>query len=180
MAGKIHAYLADDHRRLDGLLDRVISDSGTIDAAAYGQFRAGLLKHIAMEEKIILPAAQKQRGGAALPVAAKATTGSRRVNRVARADADGASGRRDSGNSQAPQSARRRSRRHVRSVRRIGGSRCRADFAAVAQCTGCKSGAQCRWPAYHRRRAPGIGKSRLRLRAITESRPRYICDHERR
>jgi hypothetical protein len=71
MAGKIHAYLADDHRRLDGLLERVISDSGTIDAAAYGQFRAGLLKHIAMEEKIILPAAQKQRGGAALPIAAK-------------------------------------------------------------------------------------------------------------
>jgi hypothetical protein len=71
MAGKIHTYLADDHRRLDGLLDRVISDSGTIDAAAYGQFRSRLLKHIAMEEKIILPAAQKQRGGAALAVAAK-------------------------------------------------------------------------------------------------------------
>ena len=51
MAGKIHGYLADDHRRLDGLLDRVISDSETIDAAAYAQFRAGLLKHIAMEEK---------------------------------------------------------------------------------------------------------------------------------
>jgi hypothetical protein len=71
MDGKIHGYLADDHRRLDGLLDRVISDSETIDAAAYGQFRSGLLKHIAMEEKIILPAAQKRRGGAALPLAAK-------------------------------------------------------------------------------------------------------------
>ena len=71
MAGKIHAYLADEHRRLDGLLDRVFSDSETIDAAAYGQFRTGLLKHIAMEEKIILPAAQKRRGGAALAVAAK-------------------------------------------------------------------------------------------------------------
>jgi hypothetical protein len=71
MVGKIHAYLADDHRLLDGLLDRVISDSGTIDAVPYGQFRAGLLKHIAMEEKILLPAAQKRRGDAALPVAAK-------------------------------------------------------------------------------------------------------------
>lgn len=71
MAGKIHGYLADDHRRLDGLLDRVISDSESIDAVAYGQFRTGLLKHISMEEKIILPAAQQRRGGAALPVAAK-------------------------------------------------------------------------------------------------------------
>ena len=71
MPGKIHGYLADDHRRLDGLLDRVFSDSETIDAAAYGQFRSGLLKHIAMEEKILLPAAQQRRGGAALAVAAK-------------------------------------------------------------------------------------------------------------
>jgi hemerythrin HHE cation binding domain-containing protein len=71
MAGKIHRYLADDHRRLDSLLDRVVSDSETIDAAAYGQFRTGLLKHIAMEEKILLPAAQKRRGGESLPVAAK-------------------------------------------------------------------------------------------------------------
>ena len=71
MFGKIHAYLADDHRRLDDLLDRIISDSATIDAAAYGQFRTGLLKHMAMEEKIILPAAQRRRSGAPLPVAAK-------------------------------------------------------------------------------------------------------------
>lgn len=71
MPGKIHTYLADDHRRLDGLLDRVFSGSETIDAAAYGQFRTGLLKHIAMEEKIILPAAQKRRGGVPLAVAAK-------------------------------------------------------------------------------------------------------------
>ena len=96
MAGKIHGYLADDHRRLDGLLDRVFSDSETIDAAAYGQFRTGLLKHIAMEEKIILPAAQKRRGGG------KTAAGSRGADLIARADSDGACGRGNSGDSRAP------------------------------------------------------------------------------
>jgi Hemerythrin HHE cation binding domain len=71
MAGKIHRYLADDHRRLDGLLDRSMADPEHIDTAAYGQFRAGLLKHIGMEEKVLFPAARKQRAGDPLPVAAK-------------------------------------------------------------------------------------------------------------
>jgi hypothetical protein len=71
MAGNIHRYLADDHRRLDDLLDRAMADPEKIDTAAYGQFRAGLLKHIGMEEKVLLPAARKRRGGEPLPVAAK-------------------------------------------------------------------------------------------------------------
>ena len=71
MAGIIHRYLADDHRRLDALLDRAMADPEKIDAAAYAHFRTGLLKHIGMEEKILLPAARKQRGGEPLPVAAK-------------------------------------------------------------------------------------------------------------
>ena len=62
MPGKIHCYLAADHDRLDALLERAISDPTKIDAAAYAQFRAGLLKHIALEEKVLLPAAQKARG----------------------------------------------------------------------------------------------------------------------
>ncbi|HYA27224.1 MAG TPA: hemerythrin domain-containing protein [Acidobacteriota bacterium] len=69
MAGKIHRYLADDHRRLDALLERAMSDRDNIDASAYAQFRAGLLKHIGMEEKILFPAAQKRRGGEPFPVA---------------------------------------------------------------------------------------------------------------
>ncbi len=69
MARNIHRYLADDHRRLDGLLDRATADPENIDAAAYAQFRAGLLKHIGMEEKILLPAAQKRRSGEPLPIA---------------------------------------------------------------------------------------------------------------
>lgn len=71
MSGKIHRYLAGDHERLDALLDRAMSDPENIDAEAYAQFRSGLLKHIGMEEKVLLPAAQKLRGGEPLPVAAK-------------------------------------------------------------------------------------------------------------
>ena len=69
MAGNIHRYLADDHRRLDGLLDRATADPENIDATAYAQFRAGLLKHIGMEEKVLFPAAQKRSGGEPLAVA---------------------------------------------------------------------------------------------------------------
>jgi hypothetical protein len=71
MPGKIHCYLAGDHERLDALLARAMSDPENIDGAAYAQFRAGLLKHIGMEEKVLLPAAQKARGGEPLPVASK-------------------------------------------------------------------------------------------------------------
>ena len=53
MMGPIAGYLADDHARLDALLTR-----GTTDPAAYADFRRGLLRHIGMEEKILLPVAQ--------------------------------------------------------------------------------------------------------------------------
>jgi hypothetical protein len=69
--GIIHRYLADDHERLDALIERAMSDSENIDRSAYAQFRSGLLKHIGMEEKILLPAARRNRGGEPLPVAAK-------------------------------------------------------------------------------------------------------------
>jgi Hemerythrin HHE cation binding domain len=70
MRGEIYRHLARDHQRLDDLLERAMSGQ-TIDAVAYHQFRAGLLKHISMEEKILLPAAQRLAGGKALAVAAK-------------------------------------------------------------------------------------------------------------
>jgi len=70
MPGKIHHHLTSDHRRLDKLLARATSGE-TIDSDAYHQFRAGLLKHIGMEEKILLPAAQRLRGGQPLEVAAR-------------------------------------------------------------------------------------------------------------
>jgi hypothetical protein len=71
MPGKIYRYLADDHERLDALLDRAVLDAGNIDMSAYAQFRSGLLKHIGMEEKILLPAARQFRGGEPLPIAAR-------------------------------------------------------------------------------------------------------------
>ena len=71
MAGQISQFLSRDHRRLEDLLKKADADAKHIDAACYAQFRAGLLKHIAMEEKILLPAAQRLRGGIPLPVAEK-------------------------------------------------------------------------------------------------------------
>jgi hypothetical protein len=71
MAGKIYRYLADDHTRLEELLERATSHPNKVEPSTYAEFRAGLLKHIAMEEKILLPAAQRLRGGKALHMAPK-------------------------------------------------------------------------------------------------------------
>lgn len=70
-AGVLTEFLVEDHRRLDGLFQAAGARPGSIDDRAYAQFRAGLLRHIGMEEKILLPAAQRQRGGEPLPIAAK-------------------------------------------------------------------------------------------------------------
>ncbi len=67
----IRDYLERDHARLDGLLARAGRDPGHIDREAFGDFRRGLLKHIGMEEKILLPAIQQLRGGEPLPIAAR-------------------------------------------------------------------------------------------------------------
>lgn len=71
MPGAIYHFLSKDHDRLGTLLARSAAGSGRIDREVYSEFRAGLLKHIAMEEKILLPAAQRLRGGEPLPIAAK-------------------------------------------------------------------------------------------------------------
>src|SRR5262245_3344548 len=71
MSGPLTTFLAGDHARLDGLLRRAIAAGGAIDRAASAEFRAGLLKHISLEEKILLPAAQRWQGGDPLPLAAK-------------------------------------------------------------------------------------------------------------
>jgi hypothetical protein len=70
MPGTVYRFFAEDHDRLDGLLRRSITEAGTINRGAYAEFRAGLLKHISMEEKVLLPAAQRLRGGQPLAVAA--------------------------------------------------------------------------------------------------------------
>src|SRR5215475_11151155 len=70
MPGPLYHFLAEDHTRLDALLKRAVTTTGAIDSTPYGEFRAGLLRHISMEEKILLPAARRLRGGTPHPVAA--------------------------------------------------------------------------------------------------------------
>jgi hypothetical protein len=67
----IYHYLAEDHRRLEELLRRATIMDDRIEPDAYMAFRGGLLRHIGMEEKVLLPAAQAARGGDPLPVASK-------------------------------------------------------------------------------------------------------------
>ena len=69
--GPIHRFFSADHRRLDDLLARSVATNGPLDLPSFGQFRAGLLRHIAMEEKVLFTAARAARGGLALPIAAR-------------------------------------------------------------------------------------------------------------
>jgi hypothetical protein len=60
--GPLFEFLVADHARVSGLLERVTRDSGEMDLPAYHSFRSGLLKHIGMEEKILLPALERAHG----------------------------------------------------------------------------------------------------------------------
>jgi hypothetical protein len=71
MNGPLYDFFAGDHRRLEGLLDRATVRPGEYEMEAYAQFRMGLLRHIKIEEKILIPMAQRARGGEPLPIAAK-------------------------------------------------------------------------------------------------------------
>ncbi len=44
-----------DHARLDALLRSAQADDGSVDAGVWAAFRGGLLRHIAIEEKILMP-----------------------------------------------------------------------------------------------------------------------------
>ena len=54
--GPIATLLAEDHADLDALLERAVPAPGAVDLASYGEFRVRLLRHIAIEEKILFPA----------------------------------------------------------------------------------------------------------------------------
>lgn len=69
MHGPVHRYLADDHDRLDALLKRAAADRAHIDLVVFHQFRVGILRHIGIEEKLLLPTAKEKRGGDPLPIA---------------------------------------------------------------------------------------------------------------
>ena len=71
MAGAVARYLEDDHTRIDTALKRALDSDGHIEPEAYAEFRAALLRHISMEEKILLPAARTANGGDPLPQVAR-------------------------------------------------------------------------------------------------------------
>lgn len=61
--GPLSRFLSEDHRRLESLFESAFTDSKLINGDAYDRFRSGLLRHIGMEEKILLPALQRLGGG---------------------------------------------------------------------------------------------------------------------
>lgn len=67
----INKYFTDDHRRLEELLHRAFTNADYIDEVVYAEFRSGLLRHIALEEKILLPALQEFYHGSPHPMAAQ-------------------------------------------------------------------------------------------------------------
>lgn len=69
MTGPIAEFLSRDHARLDALLEQAVLEPGAGDLAAFGQFREGLLRHIALEEKLLIPAATAARHGEPFPFA---------------------------------------------------------------------------------------------------------------
>ncbi|MEW6269854.1 MAG: hemerythrin domain-containing protein [Thermodesulfobacteriota bacterium] len=66
----ITRHLTADHARLEALLDAATRRE-PYDPAPYAEFRRGLLRHIGIEEKLLLPAAQEAAGGTPLEVAAR-------------------------------------------------------------------------------------------------------------
>ncbi len=69
--GPLQRFFAEDHRRLEALLGRALAGQEQLDLAAFGAFRAGLLRHIGMEEKVLFAVARAARGGQPLPIAAR-------------------------------------------------------------------------------------------------------------
>ena len=61
----IVSYLVADHARLLTLLNRAM-EKPEIEPEAFADFRRGLLRHMAIERKLRLPAVRKARGGTPL------------------------------------------------------------------------------------------------------------------
>jgi hypothetical protein len=68
--GRLNSLMQADHARLSDLLDNACPHDG-VDFGVYQRFRGGLLRHIGMEEKVLLPAVRKLRAGVDLPMAAQ-------------------------------------------------------------------------------------------------------------
>jgi hypothetical protein len=57
--GPLSEYLSGDHERLGQLLERCRDHPATDEREAYDAFRAGLLRHIGIEEKLLFPVARR-------------------------------------------------------------------------------------------------------------------------
>jgi hypothetical protein len=68
--GPIELFMVEDHRRIDGLLAGCERADSTIDLDAYARFRHDLLRHIGMEEKVLLPYMRSKRDGQPWPLGA--------------------------------------------------------------------------------------------------------------
>jgi hypothetical protein len=68
MHARLHEFLSQDHQRIDAFL-RAAEAGGRIDLESFEAFRGRLLRHIGMEEKILLPAARRASGGEPLAIA---------------------------------------------------------------------------------------------------------------
>jgi len=71
MSKSLYEYLANDHKRLDSLLEQAGSKGSHVDTRIYEEFRKGLLRHISIEEKIAFPAVSRLQGGISDPLIAK-------------------------------------------------------------------------------------------------------------
>jgi hypothetical protein len=63
-------WLTRDHREMEALLDRA-DGSGVLDLEAFEAFRARILRHIAIEEKVLFAEVRRLRDGVPLPRARK-------------------------------------------------------------------------------------------------------------
>jgi hypothetical protein len=71
LVGPIEHFMTADHASLDGLLADSEREDGSIEESTYTRFRQGLLRHIAMEEKVLLPFARSRRPDAPLSIASQ-------------------------------------------------------------------------------------------------------------
>jgi hypothetical protein len=73
--GPIARELETDHVALGLLLEQAMSNPFQVDEGAYAAFRAGLLRHIAAEEQVLLPAARRANDDSPIPQAAEIKRG---------------------------------------------------------------------------------------------------------
>jgi hypothetical protein len=69
MHGQLYALLEGDHRQLEIFLHGCIRNDGTVDIGIFDKFRSGILRHIFIEERVLLPALTGARGGTPLKIA---------------------------------------------------------------------------------------------------------------